>query len=126
MSAAVLDYPSPNIFEYTGSHGVSKEAGAIKSLFSDVQEQLRASFSLGNWREELRHKLCDAWSEASRLNWDGYGAKPAQRASVVKAFEFIDALPKNIPTPEIAVDPDGEISFDWYGGARRQVSISVG
>lgn len=34
--------------------------------------------------------------------------------SVNRARQFIKALPIAIPFPEIAVDPDGEISFEWY------------
>lgn len=124
MSAVALDYP-PDVCQYLGSEGVSDQAGRIRSLFFEVQKRWRDSFALGHWREECRYRLYHACTQASQSNWDGYDAQAAQPASVMKAVEFIDALPKNLPTPEIAVDPDGEISFDWYGGVRRQVSISV-
>jgi hypothetical protein len=125
MSLAVLDCP-PGIFEHLGSNAVSEEAEQVNDLFAQVRERLSASYSLGQWRKECRNRLCKAWLEASKSNWDGYEALPVSLASLMAASEFIDALPKNIPLPEISVDPDGEISFDWYGGHRRQVSISVG
>ncbi|MDP9254533.1 MAG: hypothetical protein M3O66_06305, partial [Verrucomicrobiota bacterium] len=58
--------------------------------------------------------------------WDGYDANAVQRSAVVNAFIFIDAFPSHIPMPEVAVDPDGEISFDWFNAPRRQFSISIG
>ena len=30
------------------------------------------------------------------------------------------------PAPEVAIDPDGEVSFEWYHGPRRVFSISIG
>jgi hypothetical protein len=124
MSAAAIDY-LPDIYQYVPSQGVSDQASRIRTLFSEVQERWKDSVALGHWREEIRDRLYQACTEALKSNWDGYDAQAVQPASVMKALEFIDALPKNLPTPEIAVDPDGEVSFDWYGGVRRQVSISV-
>ena len=38
--------------------------------------------------------------------------------------EFFAALPSDIPVPEISVDPDGEIAFDWDGGKGWLFSVS--
>ncbi len=38
---------------------------------------------------------------------------------------FLFALPKTLPTPQIGLDNDGEISFDWFAPHKRVFSISI-
>lgn len=42
------------------------------------------------------------------------------------ALKFAVLLPKSLPLPEVAPDPDGEISFDWLGKAGKIFSVSIG
>ena len=42
------------------------------------------------------------------------------------AEKFIRAMPEDIPMPEFADEPDGNISLDWIRSAERVFSISVG
>jgi len=34
-------------------------------------------------------------------------------------------LPSSIPNPEVGIDPDGKISFNWYNGPGNIFSISI-
>jgi hypothetical protein len=43
-----------------------------------------------------------------------------------QAMTFAILLPKSLPIPEVAADPDGEISFDWIGKAGKMFSASIG
>ena len=48
-------------------------------------------------------------------------------ASVVPhALAFASLIPAGYPRPELTADPDGEVSFDWFGKNDRILSISVG
>ncbi len=38
---------------------------------------------------------------------------------------FVLALPNWVPIPEVAIDPDGEIAFDWFGKRGKNFSVSV-
>lgn len=42
------------------------------------------------------------------------------------AIEFADALPFYVAQPEVSVDPDGEIAFDWIDDNNNMLSISIG
>lgn len=44
------------------------------------------------------------------------------------AEEFLDELVarKDLPAPEVSVDPDGEIVFDWFGNPYYMFSVSFG
>jgi hypothetical protein len=47
------------------------------------------------------------------------------RETLETAKRFLIAWPKTMPTPQIALDTDGEVVFDWAAPARRLVSVSL-
>ena len=75
-------------------------------------------------------KMVDDVSEAGRKHskddWDGEGAKRVDRESYDNAIKFALTLPISLPIPEISVDPDGTIAFEWYEDKRRVFSVSAG
>jgi len=127
MSCPAITFEPPaGIFEFVDSDAVSNEANCVQKLFHQTRQELWSSVSLGYSRETCRNQLMEAWRQATTKGWDGYGADAVHPNAVINAYTFIDAFPSNIPMPEVAVDPDGEISFDWFSAPRRQFSISVG
>jgi hypothetical protein len=46
-------------------------------------------------------------------------------STAAKAVTFALQLPRSLPAPEISADPDGEISFDWFGPSGKMYSISI-
>lgn len=69
--------------------------------------------------------LAEAYQDALANNWDGYGALAAGIGAYESASLFLDLLPSSAPDPEIAIDPDGDVSFDWHYGPRANFSVSV-
>jgi hypothetical protein len=126
MSSAVIPYPSCGVFEGLDSNAVSDEANRVRNLFKETRERLWSTPSLGSSREECRNRLVDAYSEGVTDGWDGYGASKVQPSTIQNARNFIESLPNNLPMPEVSIEPDGEVSFDWICSARRQFSISLG
>ncbi len=49
-------------------------------------------------------------------NWDGYGALPISAISYGDAASFLNALPTQLPVPEITPEIDGTIGLDWENG----------
>ena len=47
-------------------------------------------------------------------------------ASVAWAEAFIDSTLAAAPEPDVAVDSDGEVLFEWLAGPRDVLTISVG
>jgi len=123
--AIAANYPA-GIFEFVQSGAVSDEANCVQNMFQQTRQHFRSSLSLGYSLEECRNQLLDAWQQATTENWDGYNADAAQREAVANAYVFIEAFPSNVPMPQVAIDPDGEVSFDWFHTPRRQFSISIG
>jgi len=87
---------------------------------------LRSEIPLDNEHRRLLETLDDLYKECSHESWDGYGARQADKHSLLEAKRFARALPATVPTPDIAVDPDGEFSFEWYLAPERVLTISVG
>ncbi len=69
--------------------------------------------------------LAEAYQEALEDNWDGYGALAASTEAYQSALLFLDLLPSSAPNPEVAIDPDGDVSFDWHLGPRANFSVSI-
>jgi hypothetical protein len=127
MTAAQLAIDYHNGF--LGTHtdrGVSEEAEKIRSQIADVYDNLLKSLSLG---ESYKDAILALYEIADRFiapNWDGYGAAQVSLLAVLHALRLLRTLPSTPQTPDLSVDPDGEISFEWYIAPRRVFSISVG
>jgi hypothetical protein len=104
-------------------HGeaLSSEGRSIgRSL--EAARDARGSVSFGRRAWDLDA----AYSEASRRDWDGYGAEPISPGTYARAIEFLRSLPLTVDNPDIAADPDGEVSFTWTRGPRALFSASIG
>ena len=85
-----------------------------------------SSYSLGGRYEATRARLIEAFERASSVGWDGYDGVPMSFATLEYGIRFLWSIPSTVPMPEVAIDPDGEISFEWYKAPRWVLSVSVG
>ena len=117
-------YPLKSAFFTPDNHGVSEGArqiGAIaREIFNDCSQ------SISGQKDESIQELYSLSKECSDANWDGFDASPINMESFIEAQRFIYALPTTIAEPEVSVDPDGEISLEWYLEPRRVFSVSIG
>ena len=74
---------------------------------------------------QLVQTLNDLFKQCSVPGWDGYGAKPIDKESYYESLRFIQYLPDFLPNPEVTIEPDGEIAFEWFNSKRRVFSVSV-
>jgi len=99
--------------------------------------------ALSGTARELRGTLCDASTVGPApttfdeildhllraLTASAAGSAPADGVDAEafnRALTFAAVLPNNLPTPEVVIEDDGEIAFDWNEGPRRVLSVSVG
>ncbi len=102
--------------------GVSEEAHTLKERIDTVLRSMFQSVTLGKPLEILK----EVYVESSQDNWDGYGASAVGSDTYSESKRFLHLLPTTIPSPEITIEPDGEIAFEWFAGPRRVLSVSVG
>jgi len=124
MTAACipLQYNSP--FFLPTDRGVSDGVQALNLFVEEMFEDCSQSVII-NANESLQ-ELYNLLEECSTENWDGYGAQPVNPDSFNEAERFIRALPTTVSEPKVAVDPDGEISLEWYFEPRKVFSVSIG
>ena len=115
-------YNSP--FFIPTDRGVSDDAQALNLFFKKMLEDCSQSVVIG--ANASLQELYNLWGECISENWDGYGAQPVDPNSFNEAERFIRALPTTVREPEVAVDPDGEISLEWYFEPRKVFSVSIG
>lgn len=109
----------------TPTLGASSSAEYVSELSREIGAQMRGSIVLSSALERAREDLDELVSECSTPNWDGYGAEPIDEESCALAYRFLEGLGFGGPFPAVGADPDGEISFEWYRGPRRTLSMSV-
>jgi len=102
-----------------------------KTLHQRVQEIRRydqsSEFLSPVARPELVKAMWHTFLANSKAGWDGYGAAAASAGSHRTACKFIERLPQDVVDPEVGMDPDGEISLEWFGANHDHVlSISFG
>jgi hypothetical protein len=54
------------------------------------------------------------------------GSAPVEPSTYAYASQFLQILPANALPPDISVDTDGELLFEWDRGPRQTFSVSVG
>ena len=115
--------PSFNPF---GNRGLSDSAFNLHNQIKDI---LNNDLSIAVSKEaetELLETLADIYEECKVENWDGYGASRIDENSYNESLRFIHFLPKTFPCPEIAIEPDGEVAFEWSSDKRKVFSVSIG
>jgi hypothetical protein len=124
MTAACIPISYNNPFFLPTGRGVSETAGKLDEIVEKMLRDCSPSVILD--KDTLLQEINEVFEECSVDNWDGYDAKAIDYDSYIEAIRFARSLPTTIPLPEIAVDPDGEVSFEWYQGPRRVFIMSIG
>ena len=125
MTTACAGNVKGSLFALPRNLGVSDDAGITEKQVMDIQKKFAQSVALGSHYWETLTTLADASAGFAVDNWDGYGAKPINRISCSKALQFSKLLPMIVPNPDISIDTDGEVVYEWYRGPRRVFSVAV-
>jgi hypothetical protein len=120
VSVTTISFNSAGTWEHIPDRTIGKESQIVRNRLRGAIDTER-SIAFGGSYWDLR----SACLEAVNPNWDGYGATPVTPATYTRATSFLAALPLTIPSPEIAIDPDGEVSFRWQTTPEDVLSVSV-
>ena len=75
--------------------------------------------------KDIFQELEKIFEECSSENWDGYRAKPLSKEVLRNTRTFLESLPSDTELPQIAEEPDGAISFEWYRSPEKVISLSI-
>jgi hypothetical protein len=116
----------PNAVYAPASRGLSKESQWLEDALNALFDFKDSVSTLGESRQSTLSAL-DALAEASdRDDWDDFGSSAVEPSTYEYARSFVRMLNIRSPAPEVSVDADGEIAFEWDNGPRRVLSVSVG
>lgn len=119
MSAPAIGYypasAPKNLFEYKSGEIYNPNTQINKILLSIKPIEQRWVF---NELEELR-------MIADHSNWDNLGSALFDDDTYQTAKRFLWALPSSLAAPELTVDRDGEINFDWFGLRGQMLTVSL-
>lgn len=101
--------------------GSSPESRKIQKKIEEMANHLR---SMAEWQSAFS-QLERLVAEAIEPNWDAYQAKPLTAQAYDIALRFLSALPASLPSPDVGLDPDGEVSFEWMKGKGRVFTVSL-
>lgn len=107
------------------SSAVSTEATALREKAFLIEQDYERSVALFDNKARLLESLRELVEDCSECNWDGYGASAVNAAAVANAESFIRALPDRLKVPDLSIDPDGDISFDWIPDITKTLTLSV-
>jgi hypothetical protein len=110
MSAYVLNY---NHWEMPNSPAVGGAAIRIGSMLAKLPV---ANVSTSAVQSQAYDRL------QSLANANG---KTIFDTPFMLAYNFINALPVNLRSPEIDYEDDGEVTFDWVGSRRKMMIVSL-
>ena len=104
---------------------VSHEASILSGLIRDVSE-FSGTLTVGEPRRIAQQALNSVVASATAEDWHYAGSVGVEPSTYVYASQFLRLLPSTAPLPEIALDTDGEILFEWDFGPRKVLTVSVG
>lgn len=98
--------------------GMSQEAIQMQEFLDRLRND-ETSITFGSRRRKLLGAIAEAELEEEKQRRTLRAARPY-------AERLLDSLKTSWPEPEVDVDPDGEVCFEWSRGRNWVFSISIG
>lgn len=108
-----------------GTSGASDEARLITDRIAEERQRLRESHILGGAGNDAFRNLCEIVDECWTPNWDGYSGEPVSQEAFMYASRFLRTMPLGTPAPDVGIEPDGHLTFEWHRSPYRTFSVSV-
>ena len=130
MTFESVVHPSASLvpFGYSkyDNNGVSGDAIYLRGRADSFASDNQLTYLKLKRESTLLKALIEVVETALEEDWDGYRAETALPQAILSSARFIELLPFDVPLPEVSVEPDGEIAFDWQSAVDRMFSISLG
>lgn len=105
------------------------QSAAVHELFDQgLMNQFRTEYSAtlsADVRAEVKQRIdavCEELEEDAR---QGYPVRPVHALTRGHARVFLRRLPSWVPDPDVGVDPNGDLTLEWYTGRDHVLSISL-
>jgi hypothetical protein len=112
--------PIPQLYR---DYAKSDEGKRMKTTFEEMIEDAMSPISANIFSIELINEMNAGIREFIIDNVD---LKSQIFSSRANALKFIEQLSVSFPKPEISIESDGEIAFDWITKSNGYLSVSIG
>ncbi len=111
---------------FLSSSGVSSASKQLTECVWQLRNHVSDTISFG-WREILIQDLIEVQSRCNESDWDGYGAVPITKQTMLAAVTLLRFLPDYMMAtpPDIVPEPTGEIGFSWVKNADMHLVVAV-
>ncbi len=92
--------------------------------FQFVSSPSTSTIDKSDQKQNLINEIDNIFSDCGYENWDGYGSAPISKISSEYAKAFIELIQEELPLPEIAPQPDGELGLEWCS-ANYHLALSI-
>jgi hypothetical protein len=104
------------------SYSASATTPAVGEVGKRLEHLLKTGFS--DAKQSLSASVASVYNELQALAND-YGAAEFPEVSKRIAMAFLEALPADVPAPDLGLDDDGEVTFDWTGANGRMITLAL-
>lgn len=108
------------------AYGFGYSAGATTPAVGEVGQRLESLLKSGfsEAKQSLSASVSRVYDELQALA-HSYGAVEFPESVKRVAMAFLESLPTDVPAPELGLDNDGEVTFDWTGTNGRMMTLAL-
>lgn len=107
------------------TRGESDAARFVAEQARKTWQQVKSSHTFGAGVEGALDELSEIAETCAQPNWDGHSAAPISIETYRQAYRFLECLPLGFHAPSVGIEPDGQVTFEWYRNPRRTVTVSI-
>lgn len=106
-----------------GTPGSSREANVVRKRARIIRKRTFQT-ALRQPAKILYDEVLHAFINSCVPNWDGYGAQAVKLETLEAALEIAKYAPDFQDIPDVVVDADGDIAFEWDSG-ENSLTVAV-
>jgi hypothetical protein len=108
------------------TYGLSYQLNATTPAVGEVGKRLENLLKSGfaDAKQSFSTSVSRVYSDLQSLVTT-HGAEKFPELAKRTAFAFIEALPSDVPAPDLGLDEDGEVTFDWAGTNGRMITLAL-
>jgi len=122
LAVDIGNYTSPMaIFSYASGDLAEK----INDKRREISRSLNGSVAHGLQRAIILEEAFRVYVDNQVEGWDGHGGVPVDFETYQMTCGIINALPNHLQPTSVSVDPDGQMTLEWYKNVSRLLSVSI-
>ena len=125
MTTACLAINTTSFLPEVIDFGHSQEAQHVAQLFKEIGTGFDRTVTIGNYYQRIEELINTAVIENLQESRNGNISDIINMNSYYNSFKFVKMLPSSIPIPNIYVETDGMIEFEWYINPKRLFSVTI-